>query len=718
MKVVNRLVLVTMLVFVILAANCVIKFEAGPDIAEASGEQTANITIIDAYDMGWVNSGWDTWANNSIENTPTVVDNSPGVYWQQRLTPSNHWIMGWYAVSANFTPVQDAVDAGLDVGDIVLHLYVQSPVNEYAWQQTFGVYTGSPANSKSLVQTDANNWYPDGELYTPDAINFADISFPGWLDFRLQDVTTADRDYILNDADGVVTFYFMTASQATRSDPVDSGAAHTKGLTVSSYDTGTNRPYISYSYVQGTTDRTINRDTNAGVDATTDGTETADNITWVSPRAGYADEGIALKVNGDSGAPISLELQDGDGNVLDTVEDSIRTDGNYDYYTDLADSWYGWVRLVETNNNLYSTWGYQMPAPDDDQPGNTLSAVNTEYPQYDFAFSRFLTYENDAFVLHWKTNVQDDELADHNLQIWPNGDNTTPMLNRTLDWLNDNYYNSDNNDALIAWRYMILTPNIEGGGFDTKDGLIYNLGKNYGVSYSGFMQGVILDNTNNTELTTTHSCYWYLPTENDGLKFATDRQVYGRGDTMKVQLTVGDKSKIKDNLPDLTISILTEAGGTVASYDEYYDYGFNEWSYTVPASAGYYEVRFTFSGDDVTWSYIKDIQFGQGGAQPHTTISGEDGLLDKAANLLDRAGMDDTIGHWLVTIGAMILLFFLFSDDKILRLIMPLLVLCAALVTSFIDTWVVVLVALAAGGAIWGIIRRVLLGRSSDYGRG
>jgi len=468
------------------------------------------------------------------------------------------------------------------------------------------------------------------------------------------------------------------------------------------------KPRLVLTYIADTPEREIVTEDNAAVDETISGLEVADNITWESPRAGYADEGMYFKCNGESGASILLQLKDEPGNVLDTVTDTIRVDGNYDWVVDVPDSWYGWIRVIELNHGLASDWGYQMPKPDADQLANTAYAINTEHPQYDFPFSRYIKYENDIGVIHWKTNVQVGESANHTLQIWGNGDNTTGVyLDKTLEWLNDNYWHAnEDNEFLSAWRYFIFTPNIEGGGYEDYDGMIYDLDVNYSVVVAGFLQALIYNESDNSTLADSHSCYWYLPSEQDGFIFLLDSDLYRTGSNIKVTLQIGEACQAREYLPSLKLSIINESGAEISSKYEGYRYGLNQYIIEAPTTSGNYEVRFTFAGDG-TWDYIHDEPFAVTTAPPLTSATD---FLDKINIQIENWGMNNPMGHWMIILVIAIVLFVIFIKSPALRVFMPLMAIAGGMIAGWIDAWIIILLALGVGFYLWRTVR----GRTAD----
>lgn len=604
------------------------------------------------------------------------------------------------------------IEVSEDIISADVYLQWSAKSNTYeegqAWSWSFYTMSGAFEFGSGVVASDFQKAIPSTETRVSSEIAlYTEYGTGEWIEFPLFD---SFFDTIYDEETQILSVGFCEATfDSTGANPVWEDFKDVR-VTIDNDP----EPYIRVSYLETTPERELVVDSNAATDNDTTGFEVADNITWESPRAGYADEGLYFKVNGESGAVISLELQDEYGVVWGSVDNSIRIDGNYDYNPDLPDSWYGWVRLLETNHNLISDWGYQMPKPDKDQAGNTVSAVNTEYPQYEFAFIRYLTYENDAFVLHWKTNIQSDEHGDHNLKIWTNTDNLTPIFDNNFEWLNDNYFNAnDNNSSLNHWRYMIFVPDVEGSGFETYDGMIYDLDTNYTNSVAGYIHAVVLDTTDNSILADSHSCYWYLPTEKDGIITRLDSAQVGKGGELIVYVQVGQACQVRDTLPALNLKMIDEDDNVVCQTDQsFVEDALNEYVWTAPTVSGQYVVRFTFSGVD-TWDYIHDIPFSVG---PSRELTGAASIIDSLEQWIVNVGMDNPVGYWVILLIGMVLLFLVAYKSPLLRVVLPLVFLGLMLIWGKIDTWLIVLLALGAGLTLWGIFRRKAHGGGGGEG--
>lgn len=511
------------------------------------------------------------------------------------------------------------------------------------------------------------------------------------------------------DANGMLWVQFASMHDMTNSQPVPWESTKITYWNWKDWNTGNDIRY-EVTYIPDVPDLTIRVPANAPVDETITGSEVADNITWGSPRCGYYNEGLFLIISGESGAAIDLELVSGTGTVLDTLEDSIRTNGYYYYYHQITIRYSGFVKLIENNHNLVSTWGYQMPTPDSDQQANTTSAVNTEYPQYDYGFARFVKYEDDVGAIHWKTNVQEGEEPDHSLRIWGNGDNSTAeYLNITLADLNDEYfYATDNNEFMNAWRYIIICPHDETAGWSDWDGIIYDLDVNWTSLTAGFLQAVIFDDVNNVVLADSHSAYWYIPNEQSGFIFNLNKSTYAKTEWMHVFVQVGQTCRARTFLPSLKIEILDDTETVIDTYNNTYEYSVNEYLIQAPVQSGNYEVRFTFYGDP-TYEYIHDEPFSVAGTQ---AIPPSRSILSNIEDWVDNLGMDNTVGWWVLLLLGMVIIFFLVYDSKVMRVALPLVYLGLFIIWGKVDQWLIILLALGAALALYKLFRKSTSGGS------
>lgn len=484
------------------------------------------------------------------------------------------------------------------------------------------------------------------------------------------------------------------------------------------YYTG-NSPYLTFNYATPAVARVVIIDDNDPVNPMPDGDEVADNITWGSPRCAFADEDLWFKCNGESGANITLQLLSDTGLLLDTVTDSIRTDGVYNWaipHETFSPDTSSWVRAYELNSRIYSTWGRVEPEPSDSMELLKTYAVDTEYPQYDYDFNQYIVYKNDLMYIYWKTNLAIGDMTSYYFRIWPGGDGDNPAWQNAMSWINENVYQCDSENYYLAhWRYLIFTPMETLSGFNNRDGLVQNLDIDYLSENTGFLESVITDNLG-VSITLTHSCHYYLMDESEGVTVSVSKPSYDAGETMTVTVTAGQKSKIPTKLDSVLIWIINDGGALVATGNGDISSGSADIDIVLPQIEGDYQVRAIFYNDEITpyYRYIHDIPFGIGAG--NTGDDDEDGgggqsIIDNIGGWLGRLGLNNAGGHWLALILGMLALFMLCYKSQVMRVVFPLCLFAAAIIFGWIDIWFVILLAFGAGVFIFSMLRKKTTGQ-------
>lgn len=489
-------------------------------------------------------------------------------------------------------------------------------------------------------------------------------------------------------------------------------------------------PYLQVTYVSSPVNRTVYVGTNAAVNPAPSGLEVANNITWGSPRCGYADETIYYIVNGDSGANITLRCVGADGTLLAGQIESIRTDGIYNWSFTVPSSYSGWVRAYEQNFGLYSNWGYIDRAPSPAMQNLTTYAYSNEYPQYDNPFSYYAVWKDGLMFVYWSTNVALGEMDTYNLGVWVSGNSTYgSMFDSTLNWLNDNYYSTNYtaNRYLSANRFMIFCPQIISSGYNSGNGLIYNLNQEYDLSTCGFIVPVIRNNTTGEVITTCHSAYYYIQNWiNDGVNISADSMVIVNG-VIGVYINVGKYSMIPDRLANLTVQLIDNLGFIYNTATGSVIAGQTVAGLTAPNSGGDYQVRCTFSSvTSPYYSLILDVPItitggtelttapvgsGTGGGPAGSSVSDWTGRF-KA--LIKKYGLDNEAGHWLIILLLCAAWVWLLRKSPTAMTGMIVLTIGGGLILQWLNPWFYALVILGAGLTIFGLFKKKT--KSSDEG--
>jgi len=484
------------------------------------------------------------------------------------------------------------------------------------------------------------------------------------------------------------------------------------------FDGGTSvsyKPVLEIVYNGVLPERVVVTTPNAPVDTSVTGNETADNITWVSPRCAYDDEAVAFDVAGESGAVINLRLLDKNGAIIASHTDSVRTNGHYYYTTDLPDTCRGALRLIEAKYNIKSEWGWSALSPDSAEADPYTYALYTEYPQYDVAFKDYVVKSGDYLIFHWKTRITTDEYNNASLRIWYLNDSTKEVYNHTLWYLNANYYlSSANNTGLASWRYAVFALNSGGSGWSDYDGIVINLNRPFDYNTEGFYTASIYhDGTG--EFAIPQSACWYLNSANDGVATSLNNAEYSAGQDITASLGVGDASKVKTDLNTFRIYLIDKDGQNCGSKMTEVSTGETDLVIPAPQTAGDYKARFILMKSGKSYEYIHDVSFTVSGGTGGGGTGGSAGdIIGMIQNTLAKMHLNSKAGHWLALIIGMVALFLIFMKSGVLRIIMPSLLFCAACVFGWIDIWYIALIALLDGFLIFGAINRRLHGGGGD----
>jgi len=572
------------------------------------------------------------------------------------------------------------------------------------------VLTQNESTGNNLIQSNMLDTWIDGITKTrvSNWYNWADYEVDDYLDFeiltdRITDVLNGSGEF------GGTWTYLQVVSQYQYNDVAPGTWASLDGYEW--YLSGMT-PRLYYVYAEEPERPEFDYGTNAGYETTVTGDEVADNITLRTLSCMYADEDLGFTVYGDSGAVISLSLVDSDGDTLATHDDEIRTNGCYYWQIDTLSSDYsGFVRAVESNFNIKSPWVSVLPSPDSSQSNLKTYSRYTTYPQYENDFSDYCVYTGDYMYIHWKTNIDGStESDDHKLELYINGDNVTPAYSANFTWLGENYYKgeSDNWQDGIGWRYAIFTPKaIE--GTDLYGGLINDLRLDYVPANKGFIQPVIYKVSESAELGETHTAYWYLEDACDGIDVSLQNNILETDTRVNVRVDVGRECKASTYLSMAHVEIVGHGSGVYGTIED----GTNWFSLDGLSNEGNYDVRVSLYDDSMhTYTYVYQLPLvvaGEGELLIDDT--GPGGIWDTFMTFLGARGLDTELGHWIVILIAMVALFLIAYRSPLLRVALPLMVLGAGFISGWLDRWLIILLALGGGLALWGIFRKKTTGQ-------
>ncbi|MBA7671511.1 hypothetical protein ES703_79669 [subsurface metagenome] len=590
-----------------------------------------------------------------------------------------------------------------------LKLFAKGSNNQFepltGWVAKMGLYTASPASNSVLVVGDYSSL---GTTVLSDDFQTAnDWVINEWYEYEFNEAGLAAINI-----NGITGLGLREATKdATGVPPVWVAGSPTWSMFFSSADHAGNEPKLVVQYLVDSAERISDIPANSDAGAGEGGDITG--IVWETLRSAYADEQLGFTVSGAVNETIELELRSETGNVVDEHNDVIRDDGDYTWAADVPDSFYGFVRVVEVGSGVTSLWGYVAVSPDNSQTVGHIYARYTKHPPYDYAFSNFMVTQEDLAIVHWKTNLGVGDMTDYSVRFWYEGNSGDVTYNQTMAWLLDNYWGNTNtdNDFMAHWRYILFVFDKQ-AGFDDRDGMILDLDVSYGWDSRGLYQLVVYKD-GESEFTKTMSSYWYL--SDQPLVLSLDKTRYDWNKDILVNLDVGETG-LRDYWYQVTAELIDSENGFVTSKQVVLSS--DSMSIVVPGWMldDDYEVRVTLDGS-ISYDYVRDLPLiigtggsGDGDYDDGSTTTDEGGFRIWAEDSLDTVGLNNSAGYWLAMLGFMALMFYVFRRSAILRVLMPLLVMGLGLVMGWIDTWIIVLLALGAGVTIWALLRRRIAG--------
>lgn len=564
----------------------------------------------------------------------------------------------------------------------------------------------------TLTIDDNSNWVNSAYGRISPPTHYTSLTAGSWYMLPL-----VDTDLLMNDYGSTNMTYIqlMTENQGQSVSPVLEPAQHIY------FDFAVTTCYLQITYAAPAAARTTNILVNAAdyVGVLT-GSENITGVSWLSPRAAYSDEQLGFRVEGDAGCAFTYEVIDSLGAVLESGNTTIKVNGYYyEYY--VPDMTYtGWIRLRvrQTTNSkyYYSSYGRVEPAPSATQNLLTVSAESTEYPPYDNDFSEYVIYKNDVGILHWKTNLIAGDMANYSLVLMAGGNNLTDFTwNGSFSYLISSYFlNVDSaNNGMAGWRYMMFSPEVSTPGYNTYDGFIQDMGKAYAAVNCGFWQGAVKQNSDNDTITWTESAHFYLNDIAQGVSITVKDNDTTDG-LLDAVIVVGNNSKVASRLSYLDITVLDSMGVIVSVDDGFVLEGNNIISFACPASAGDYQARFRFYDTLLVpdYEYIRDMPFSIaiGGDGSPTVAPDTNATLKERLNaLMARYGLDNMAGHWMVILGLCVLfgaVFGLYGKMPLVATVLCILTFGLGLYIGWVDQWVIILIALGAGFAVYRLFKK------------
>lgn len=676
---------------------------------------TINATYSKTVMAGVSGTTWSTLVQTAVGNTLYSDANDTGFSTSSlsnKFTTLNRGFVGFNT---------STLPANVSITSVKMYLYCDAKTYTFTSENPYVTIYHSPQGEDNTITTAD---FPDNYTYNnPLSTGYYLNSFStgNWYEFDVynntDDLTYFDKEH--SNAWGYtwvgLDFYGDTNNVQPAWESVKHaqvGFAPASGASL--------KPYLEISYYESVLERDADTHTNSSLNPSPTGNETATSILWSTPRAGYADEDILINVYGDSGADISLQLIDNTNTVIALHDDEVRDDGVYQWIISLPNDYFGFVRPVEVNNNLIGDYGYIMPSPSSTQEVYT-TAYDTSYPQYLYNFNKYNKTVNDIMAIHWKSNVQEDELSDNSFKIFLNG-TQTPVYSSTLQDMADNYYLIDtlgdsDNTFMVSSRFFLCTPYESGTGFNDYDGLIYNLNQGSVLANYGYYHPIIQDTTTNTTVTDVHSAYWFIPTLNDGILSGLSNYYPKASTTFNLSIQVGSNCKASTYLPGLSIAVMDSNGtDNISSQYSSFIVGNNTYTITAPSTSGNYRIRFNMYGDD-TYVYTHDIPFTVTALSVVTTTPSSGTMVNpitEFGNWFSEKGYFSQEWKYLILIIIMVILYYVARKSKCMRVILPCIPLVIWIVLGWVEIWLVSLIAISAALGIWFFGSKILKGNNAN----
>ena len=521
-----------------------------------------------------------------------------------------------------------------------------------------------------------------------------------------------ELDTLIADTDNHVWYVIANSNHVTASSPTWESS---KVMTVT-FNTVTLR--IWYLDTSTHTDsRDIYTFTNAS-EATYNPTGVISTTAWTSPRAAYADETISFVIQGDTGTPVEIELRTLSGEIIAETNNYIKSDGNFFWNFPLSNhNIDSLVYAIEISQNVRSLWGYISPSPSVNQVYLDLSVSSTapENEQLENSFSTYFSKKGENFKVHWKTNLETWDYATHYFQF--SYLDAGIFYTASVSYLASSYWTDSNNvNASIAyvnqdlahWRYAIFTFDGTESGFNNYDDIIIDLSRPLTVNTGGFYKPSIYSQNNAEEITTTiNKGAWYGAVISDGVIATLNKLNYANNEDIIFTLSVGTNSGVLSylNILDFTIidvddsnnPVFSTRGDTINNNTNVYTTE-NSW-----LPNGNYALTYSLSQVNIsnTFKYSEQLPFTIGGDVIQEELSEVKSISESIETVLGNYGLDNKVGQYIIIFILAIVAFAIAYKSALLRVVFPCLIIGFGIIIGWIDTWVVVLLALGAGFTLY-----------------
>jgi len=615
---------------------------------------------------------------------------------------------------------------GVEVESASIWLY-QFRSNPIDWPGMYYSFFDTALGGATPVVTDFANFRTLHQVVTePVAIEQMNAAY-SWIEYPVY--SWALENVLSRDSTNQTWLNYISYNDFAYADPGWLNFQQQNILIYGSVD-GALRPYLQINYATPAADRDMEFPTNdTDYTGVIIGDEDISAVDWNTPRAAFNDELIGFRVTGDPGASFGITLYSSAGVIMSSTNNTIKDDGYYHWNSQSVDADFtGWIRATAISaygSTINTEWGRVENIPNNTQRLLTVSAVDTEYPQYDYDFDRYIIYKNGIGTVFWKTNLLVGDLGNYELKILAGGDSSYPSWNGTFTYINTEIFKTQyaNNLDQAHWRFMMFSPYVDLTGFNTYDGFIQNAAKNYSLNYTGFWQGTIRDGSDNP-LTWTDSAYFYLNSPDQGVIIALDDSNSDPGDNHRITITIGEHSKVGTRLTNVSVQLLDYEGTVLSTGSGFVIAGINYVDFTAPMATGDYQMRLSFSDSSLVpdYAYIVDVPFTVGDAESPDLVESPDepgsltDWIDTINNYLDKYHLNNSMGHWFLIILLIILIaaiFGVYGKMPLVATVICILIFIGGLYLGWIDPWVIALLSLGAGVTGWIWFRRMAEAKNS-----
>ncbi|MCP4610645.1 MAG: hypothetical protein GY845_18195 [Planctomycetes bacterium] len=421
-----------------------------------------------------------------------------------------------------------------------------------------------------------------------------------------------------------------------------------------------------------------------------------------------------MTVKGAVNTAISLRAYGENGELLGTVNDYIRADGDYHWSLNMPGSYEGFFYIGENNSQVRSTWGYVHDMPAISYTGNYAYSLYTSNPQPGFYPEEYEVDSDDLMFYFWSTAVDPSELMDHEVEVWYQGDSDEVKYSENFTNLNAYYYGMGSgtlNATSVGSRYIIMAQDLLSG--EDYDGLVIDLANPPGLGTYGAYQPVVVEEGTTDEIGETVSSYWYV--SNTGLTYfstllscsecdpasylAATLSVNAEGGAFDIYDTVQCQIVV-DEVDGMSTGTVVNSGTSVAFVSEQTSFDF-----ITPITHGDYYVVFTVSGSGMGINEVLNTPFTViGGGSSGGETTGEE-ISNRIDTWLDSAGLDNEFGHWLLLIIGMALAvgIGIYVGKPVIAVPICAGILTLAIVEGWVAPWIVILQAvfIAVAFAKW-----------------